>query len=293
MQMNRYFEMIYILLDKKKCTANELAEHFEVSKRTILRDIDALSAAGIPIYTTKGKNGGVSLLDNYILNKALLTSEEQNEILYSLQSLKATQLHEFDKTLNRLSTIFQKADQNWIEVDFSRWGQGKNDNLRFETLKQSILNLNLIEFDYVSSYGEKTTRKVVPLKLIFKSKSWYLQGYCKNKKDYRIFKLNRMNNIKKLSEQFNRNEYVLPKFEESNNSTNSYIDIELAFSKEVAYRVYDEFDEGCIDQDDAGNLHVETCLPEDGWLYSFLLSFGKEVEIINPQHIKEKLNNLK
>jgi Predicted transcriptional regulator len=127
MQVNRLFEIVYILLEKKKVTANELAEHFEVSKRTILRDIDALTIAGIPIYTSKGKGGGISILDNFVLNKTTISDEEQSEILMSLQSLAATKYLDDSKILSKLETLFQKTDTNWIEVDFSRWNSIERD----------------------------------------------------------------------------------------------------------------------------------------------------------------------
>ena len=89
MQINRLFEMVHILLNKKNVTAKELAEHFEVSIRTVYRDIETLTFAGIPVYSSRGKNGGIRLLENYVLNKTLISQDEQNEILYALQSLKA------------------------------------------------------------------------------------------------------------------------------------------------------------------------------------------------------------
>ena len=106
MQINRLFEIVYILLDKKTVTARELSEHFEVSKRTIYRDIEILSQAGIPIYTTKGKGGGISVLPEFVLNKSILSDREQNEILSALQSLNALNGSTADPVLNKLATLF-------------------------------------------------------------------------------------------------------------------------------------------------------------------------------------------
>ncbi|MBU3110021.1 helix-turn-helix transcriptional regulator [Clostridium lacusfryxellense] len=123
MQINRLFGIIYILLDRKVVTAKELAKHFEVSSRTIYRDVDTLSSAGIPIYATQGKNGGITLLENFVLNKSVLSENEQNEILVALQSLTATGYPSIDITLSKLSSLFKKGDNNWIEVDFTNWGR--------------------------------------------------------------------------------------------------------------------------------------------------------------------------
>ena len=113
---------MYILLDKKKVTARELSEHFEVSQRTIYRDIEILSQAGIPIYTAKGRGGGISLVSEYVLNKSLLSDTEQNEIISALQSLNALNGRTADPVLNKMAVLFNKNSSNWIDVDFSHWG---------------------------------------------------------------------------------------------------------------------------------------------------------------------------
>ena len=122
MQINRLFEIVYLLMNKKHVTAQELAAHFEVSRRTILRDIDTLTTAGIPIYTTQGKGGGIFIQDNFVLNKAFISENEQKQILFSLQSMSATELVETDQVLGRLRSFFASPNKEWIEVDFSRWG---------------------------------------------------------------------------------------------------------------------------------------------------------------------------
>lgn len=165
MQIDRLFQIVYLLLDRKAMTAKELAAHFEVSVRTILRDIDTLSSANIPVYTIQGKGGGISILDGYVLNKAALNEEEQKQILIALQSLAATGNTDANRTLSKLSALFQKTDTDWLKVDFSRWGQGAQDNRRFELLKTAILRRHAVCFDYVGSYGSESRRKAYPLKL--------------------------------------------------------------------------------------------------------------------------------
>ena len=134
MKISRLFEIVYLLLEKKTITAKELAEHFEVSVRTIYRDIDILSSAGIPVYFQRGKSGGIKLMDNYIINKSLFSQDEQNEILYALQSLNATNYPNNNKTLSKLSTIFNKKSDNWIKIDFSRYNC--DDSTLFEKIKE-------------------------------------------------------------------------------------------------------------------------------------------------------------
>jgi predicted DNA-binding transcriptional regulator YafY len=146
MQISRLFEIVYILMDKKIVTANSLAEHFEVSKRTILRDIDTLATAGIPVYTMQGKGGGIAIQDRFILNKAVISQEEQQQILFALQGVAATRHIEAEGILSRLRSLFDKAGRDWIEVDFSRWGNCASDRAKFDTLKTAIINERMIAF---------------------------------------------------------------------------------------------------------------------------------------------------
>lgn len=291
MQINRLFEIVYILLDKKSVTANELAAHFEVSKRTVLRDIETLTIAGVPIYTTKGKGGGISILDNFILNKTAVTEEEQNQILIALQSLGAAKNMEVNNILSKLAALFQKTDTKWIEVDFSRWGNTQPDKEKFELLKNAVIEKLPVSFTYPSSYGEITERTIYPLKLIFKSKAWYVQAYCLSRQDYRTFKISRMLEIEVLTESFYKQQFKPPAIEEEESVPESLIHLELLFSCESAFRVYDEFDANNIHKNEDGSFTVMIDLPNDYWLYGFLLSFGTAVKVIEPQQVQDNLLN--
>ena len=117
LQINRLLEIVYALLRQKTVTAKELAERFNVSQRTIYRDIDTLSLAGIPVYTEKGKNGGISLLPEFVLSKSFLSEQEQNEILSALQGLSNIKTAETNQVLQKLSSIFNKSAANWLEKE--------------------------------------------------------------------------------------------------------------------------------------------------------------------------------
>lgn len=289
MQMNRLFEIVYILLNKKKTTAKELAERFEVSVRTIYRDIDILSSAGIPVYASQGKGGGISLLDDYVLNKSVLSEDEQNEILFALQSLTVTQNPETHRVLSKLSSLFNKSKTNWIEVDLSPWGSDKNKTCEFTILKNAILNHQIIEFTYFNSSGEKSTRKVEPLKLIFKVNAWYLQGFCLIKNEYRIFKISRISNVEITQEVFTDRTPEGPSVNQKEQNSQKWIDVQLQIAPKGAYRVFDEFDEKEIIRNQDGSFMVVTSLPESEWLFRFILSFGTDLEVLAPQNIREMI----
>lgn len=289
MQINRLFEIVYILFEKKTITARELAEHFEVSKRTIYRDIETLSIAGIPIYTNKGKGGGISILPEFVLNKSLLSDTEQNEILSALQSLNALNVPSIDPVLSKLATLFNKNNTSWIDVDFSHWGSDESEREKFKVLKDAILGRRVIEFDYYSSYGEKSIRIVEPLKLVFKGQSWYIYGYCKVKNDYRMFKVTRIKNLISSEESFNR---AIPQdiWRDVDDSYKSkMITLVLKIDGKMAYRLFDEFSTENIKTNVDGSFNVTATIPEGEWIYGYVMSYGEYAEVLEPNHIREAI----
>ncbi|MBK1809991.1 YafY family transcriptional regulator [Clostridium sp. YIM B02505] len=289
MQISRLFQIIYILLEKRSITAGELAEKFEVSVRTIYRDIDALCQAGIPIYASQGKGGGISLIDKFVLDKSLFSEREQDKILLALQSLSALQYPELDEVLSKLSGIFKKSNVSWIEVDFSDWGSEKNQNEAFRLLKDAILEQLIITFSYFNANGEKSNRKIEPFKLLFKHKDWYMQGYCLEKEALRTFKINRITNIHITEEQCVHQvskDYITNSVAEVDKER---INLVLKISKEGAYRVYDDFDEENITKHEDGSYTVKVSMPNGEWIYNYLLSFGTVLEVIEPESIREEI----
>ena len=287
MQINRLFEIVYILLDKKTITARELSEHFEVSVRTIYRDVETLSIAGIPIYTNKGKGGGISLIEDFVLNKSVLSEKEQNEILMSLQSLKATRFLNVEPVLKRLSTIFNKENPNWIDVDFSTWGSDNNEKEKFNILKIAILSAKTVSFDYFSSYGEKTLRTVEPLKLVFKGQGWYLYGFCRTKGEFRIFKITRIREMNLLEETFVRDIPIDIWNEGDKSYENKMVTLTLKIDKRMAYRIYDEFELENINENPNGSFTATVTFPEGDWIYGYVMSYGEYAEVIEPKYIRE------
>ena len=258
MSDSRLFNILYYLLDKGRATAPELAAKFEVSPRTIYRDVEALSGAGIPVYAEPGRNGGISLLPGFTLDKAILSAHEQQEILAAVQSISATGYSSGEETLTKLSALFHVDMGNWLEVDFSRWGKSK---------------------------GQQSARTIQPLKLSYQSKEWYLKAFCLKRQDFRIFKLNRILRLKLSAKTFVPKPYPEPE----EDCPPPFPQIVLLFPKEMAYRVYDEFDQTQIQTQENGSLIATAQMPVDPWLMGYLLSFGTQVEILEPAYLKEAL----
>ncbi len=285
MSDSRLFRILYYLLDHGSATAPELAEKLEVSVRTVYRDAEALSSAGIPVYTEPGRNGGIFLLHGFVLDRALLSEKERQEILTALQSISVTGCTSGKEVLTKLSALFQVNTADWIEADFSRWGKSAFDRAKFETLKTAVIQHKEIKIVYENSDSKRSERIIQPLQLSYKSKGWYLKAFCLEKEDFRMFKLNRMLKIELLERTFVPGRY--PESEDSPQQT--YPQIVILFSRETAYRVYDEFDESQMERQENGDFIVRVHMPVDAWLTGYLLSFGAQAEVIEPEYLRDIL----
>ena len=288
MKDNRLFRILYYILEKEKVTANELADKFEVSVRTIYRDIDSISSVGVPIFTTQGKGGGIKIDNEYILNKSLFDANEKEQIIAALQGLEKTNKVYKSELITKLSALFKIKNSNWIEIDFTSWGSNNTYQDLFNTLKITIINKNIISFSYNSSKAEKINRRVKPIRLLFKEQDWYLYAFCLLRNDFRYFKLSRIKDLEVLAINYEDNfeNVVLKKGLKYENIVN----IKLKFDKSVAFRVYDEFK--AIEEDEKGNLYVEIKIPNNYKLYNYIFSFGSNVEILEPKEIRNQFKNM-
>lgn len=285
MQINRLFEIIYILLEKKTVTAKELAEYFGVSIRTIYRDVDVLSTAKIPVYMNKGKGGGIRLLEDFVLDKSILTDEEQNQILFALQGMQQMRVSGEKDILEKMSMLFQKNKANWIEVDLSNWSNVEGQDKTFELIRKAVLEKKVLQFVYYNSKGEEKNRQAEPLQIYFKDKAWYLKAFARDAQDYRFFKMARMRNIEILDENFERE---LPEIIEKKVDFET-VNLTLQISRNLAYRVYDEFEKENITKMLNGDFLVNVQFPENDWVYGYILSFGEEAKVISPEYVKNRI----
>ena len=287
MKENRYFQMIYLLLDKGQMTAPELADYFEVSIRTIYRDIDMLSSAGIPIYATDGKGGGIAIQDSYVLKKSLLSEQEQKQILMALQGIRVLEDEQINMLLSKLSGVFQRQQGNWLEIDFSTWTKSGAGKHNFQLLQSAIWKSRIVSFSYYSGKGEQTKRIIEPHKLVFKTSDWYLYGYCTLRKDFRFFKLTRIRDLKLQDAEFMREtpEHI---FERSDEFEMKTVQVTLLFDAGMSHDVYEKFDEEVSEQAD-GSLLVTTILPDNELLYSYVLSCRERVEVLSPPYVRDNV----
>ena len=177
------------------------------------------------------------------------------------------------------------SSENWLEVDFTRWGNNGTDNEKFELLKSAVIHQKCVKITYANSCGTISERIIKPLKMSYKSMSWYLKAYCTEKQDYRIFKLTRIIDLEMLTDSFCKSYF--PELDEDETLGQAYNTIVLRFPKNISYRVYDEFDKTKVSKKENGDLIVSVEMPEDEWLIGYLLSFGTQVDIIEPAYLKD------
>lgn len=289
MKNNRLFKILYYVLEKGKVTANELAEKYEVSIRTIYRDIDVLSSSGIPIYATQGKGGRIEIADDFVLKKSFLSENEQEQILIALKGLELINKEYDNELLTKLTALFKTKNTNWIEVDFTNWQRSKSYDELFKDIKSAIINKNIVHFIYFSSNKKETSRKVKPIILLFKGWDWYMYAFCLSRNDFRYFKLSRIKEFEILPNTFKDDfDNIVLKKEMEYEET---VFVNVKFDRKMAFRVYDEVS-SAIKEDEDGNLYATVELPNDYNLYNYIFSYGDAIEVLEPKEIRDKIKNI-
>lgn len=290
MQTSRLFQIVYLLMERESVTARELARRFEVSERTIYRDVDALSAAGVPVYAARGRGGGIRLLPGFSLSRALLSPREQEQILAGLQSLQASGGMENGPLLQQLSAVFSRPQVDWIDVDFTRWGSDRGEKERFSRLRQAILEQEQVRLLYHSAAGETLSRPVEPVRLCCKGSAWYLQAYCLLRQQWRTFKLSRMEQVEGTGIPFRRREDIPPLDQEQQHPEEGE-EVLLWLSPGMSYRVLDEFAREQVTRQEDGSFLVTMHLPpeESAWPLGYLLSFGAQLEVRRPLWLRQRM----
>ena len=289
MRADRLFQIIYLLLDAGCLTSALLAQRLEVSRRTVLRDIDALSAAGVPVYARKGKGGGIALMEGYVLQRSLLDEAEQQELLSALQGLQAARVPGSTQVQRKLRTLFGRDAADWIAVDYGDWNGQEQEC--FEPLKKAILKKLAVRFTYHNARGESSAREAEPLQLWFKHRRWYLRAFCLTRGEARLFKLSRMASLTVTDRTFDRTLCEQDFFDAEQVSSAPMTDVCLLADASQRYRVYDEFRADQVTILPDGCLLVHAQYVEDEWVYGFLLSFGAQAEVLSPPHLRASLRD--
>lgn len=297
MKIDRLMSIILVLLDKKRMSACELADMFEVSLRTIYRDIDAIDLAGIPIRSTPGVGGGFEIMPNYKLDKKCFSATDLSAILMGLSSL--TNMMRGDELINAIAKVksFIPSDRakeiefkvNQILIDLNQWSGNSNIQSYLEIIRISLQHNKLLSFGYIAHHGYQTKRIVEPYQLVFKSNHWYLYGFCQKKTSFRLFRLSRISNLQLLEQTFMPRDYQKPQLEFDETLSTLQIEIKIRIHISIMDRVLDycSFENFSAD----GDEHYIVTYPfvENDYHYDILLSFGEKCECLEPARVRAKM----
>ena len=291
MKIDRQIGILSMLLQKDTLTAPYLADRFEVSRRTINRDIEDLCKAGIPIVTKQGVNGGISIMESYKLDKTLFTYGEMQDILAGLRSLDSiNQTNYYEKLMEKLSegsSDFMVGNQSLL-IDLSSWYKGSLAP-KIELIRTAIDKCNELEFVYYSSKGE-SVRCIEPYYLIFRWTSWYVWGWCKKREDFRLFKLNRMDDPQISEQMFLKRRAPMPDLSNEKVFPGG-IKVKALFDQECKWRLVEEFGSGSFAEQEDGRLLFQADYTDKDYLLTWLMSFRDKVELLEPEEIRSEIRN--
>lgn len=289
MKIDRLIGILSILLQQDKVTAPFLAEKFEVSRRTITRDIDALCQAGIPIVTTQGQSGGISIMEGFRIDKTLLSSADMQAILTGLQSLDSiSKTKQYQQLMDKLSVehTANLSLNNHIMINLSSWYKSSLSS-KLELIKDAIEQNELIQFTYCSPNGQ-SDKQIEPYLLVFQWSSWYVWGYSLTSDDFRLYKLQRMLTLDCTKMHFiPRSHPELPLLPEPIGPQN--IHLRALFKPSVKWRLIDDYGPECIKEQEDGRLLFQFDFYNKEHTLSWLLSFGDSVELLEPEDLKHEL----
>jgi len=297
MKIDRLVSIILLLLEKERIGAQELADLFEVSPRTIYRDIDSINMAGIPVRATSGVGGGFEIMEQYKLDKKVFSTADLSVILMGLSSL--SNMMRGDELVSAFAKVksfipAERAEEielltGQITIDLSPWSGNRNAQPYLELIKQALQEHKLLSFTYLDRAGNRIPRIAEPYQLVLKGSQWYWQGYCHTRNDFRLFKLSRTSSLQLLEETFSPREHPKPELDASDIHTKMQTEITIRIHKSILERVLDYCNDEDILPDGEEHYIVRYPLIENDYYYGILLSFGEKCECIEPERVRAEM----
>ena len=292
MKIDRLIGILSILLQKEMVTAPELAEHFEVSRRTINRDIEALCQAGIPIQTTQGVGGGIRIMSGYSMDRTLLTSRDMQMILAGLRSLDSVSgSRYYGQLMEKIKAGSSEyiSGRDSILIDLSSWYR-ESLAPKIESIQNAIENRRVLKFKYYSP-REESQRNIEPYYLVFRWGNWYVWGWCRKRRDFRMFKLNRMDKVEMTEKSFEMKGVSLPEMDNERIFPGN-IKVKALFDADMKWRLVEEFGPDCFTEAEDGRLLFTADYTDMNYLTTWLITFGDKVEVLEPAEVREAIRNM-
>ena len=290
MKANRLNKMLHMLIEYTFLTAQDFSKTFNISTRTVYRDIQTLIDAGFPISTDKGVTGGIRIAKGYKLDEKLLNGEEKKLLLTNLYNKINMKKDPNNEMVTKLNSLLNNTVDNWIEIEFENGINDIKEKQLFNTIKNAILNKNVISFYYYGMYSSDNIREVEPIRLVFRNSAWYLYGYYRLRNNFRFFKVRSILDLNVLDEKFTRqiNGSVLLSLH-NQEANYELLHIKLKVSSNYGYRAFDDFS-GCKVLKD-GSVEVETDVIDGEELIEKLLSYGSDLKVLEPESLKTELKD--
>ena len=289
MKIDRLIGILSVLLQEEKTTAPLLADRFEVSRRTISRDIDDLCRAGIPIQTVQGYEGGIRIMDGYRMDRTILTSRDMQMILAGLRGLDSVSgSRSYEQLMEKLQTGSSRflSGRDSLLIDLSSWYK---DSLapKIEEIQNAIENRHLLGFRYYAPSGD-SGRIIEPYYIVFKWSSWYVWGWCTDRKDFRMFKLNRMDNVRETDTEFVMRQVPMPDLSNEKIFPGK-IKVKALFEPDMKWRLVEEFGPDCFTEQDDGRLLFTADYTDLDSLVTWILTFGEKVQLLEPEEARNRI----
>jgi predicted DNA-binding transcriptional regulator YafY len=297
MKIDRLLSIVVYLLNHDLASAGKLAERFGVSVRTIQRDMETIDLAGIPVISVQGPSGGYGIMEGYKLDRRLVTVDDLFFIITALRSIgDSLDDKRIDDALDKMRGLAParkdgdlKDREEKLHIDFSMLGGGPDQRKVFKTVQTAVNAGRLLRMDYTNNRLERESRVVEPMTIVFQWRSWYLYAYCRLREDYRLFRISRIREPEILDGRFIRRALGFEAFSRDNDPerTGKAVELTLKFSAEMVPLAEEFYNREDLEPTADGGLIARTRMPEDGWLYGYILSYGAFVEVLDPPHIRD------
>ncbi len=303
MKIDRLLSIVILLLQRNRVQAKELADKYEVSIRTIYRDIEAISMAGIPVVTFQGANGGIGLMEGYRLDRSMLTDLDIKDIVMGLQSISSSLGGpNVSRLLNKFESIIPESGREQFSVraaqfivDHSGWGNQAAQEGKLIKVKEAMSQARTVAFTYRNAEGVITKRDVEPHTLVLKGQQWFVYAYCSDREQFRLFKLSRMSDPVVTETAFTRKDLsyeILPWNEGRMAAARAVQPFTLQFNRNSRHLAEDWFGVEALHEQEEGIYTVSVPFPEDAWAYGFILSLGPDVVVKEPAHLRDKIREM-
>ncbi|GAA3410763.1 YafY family protein [Paenibacillus hodogayensis] len=291
-KVERLISIIMILLKKDVVSSKEFAQLFNVSKRTILRDMETLSLSNIPIYSVNGVHGGYGIMDEYKVDKRLLSSSDLENILTALGGLEQILIsEEIEITIKKIEAMVSPlAPKGSIQLSFYDWEGRSEIRQTLKTCQEAILKRRLISFDYIDKNGTSTKRTVEPYQLHFSETSWYLKGFCLQRMGNRTFKLSRIDHLNMNEQTFSPRDDLLEQGQEASYQPELVV-VKALISPGIQDQFIERYGRKSIETYSPDYLLATIYVPQNNTGFQFLASFGTNLKIVEPRAYMEDFRN--